>query len=115
MSEIAVLGGQIKDVQGHVQEIKAGMTQVADAIVRLAVIEERHLTTRARVEKLEDRMVDVSTRTTELEKAHIKYEATFTGATWTAKVGWALLGGGALALAGKLLMMAMTTAPAVGH
>ncbi|NTX17969.1 hypothetical protein [Burkholderia cepacia] len=116
VSELAALGSQIRDVQGHVAEIKTGMGQVADAIVRLAVIEERHLATRARVEKLEDRMVDVSGRTTELEKSQIKYEARFAGATWTAKAVWALVGGAALTIAGKLLMMALAApAPTVTH
>jgi predicted nuclease with TOPRIM domain len=103
VSEFAALESQINDVQEDVREIRTSMTKVADALVKLAVIEERHLTTQRRVDRLELQLDDAVKKTAELEKSNIKHEAMAEGVRRTVKVIWTLIGAGVLALGAKLI------------
>jgi hypothetical protein len=102
VSEFAALESQITGVQDDVREIRTSMTKVADALVKLAVIEERHLTTQRRVDRLEIQLDDAVKKTAELEKANIKHEAMAEGVKRTVKVIWGLVGAGVLAVAAKI-------------
>lgn len=107
VSEFAALEAQIQNVQADVHEIRSSTTRIADALVRLAVIEERHMATQQRVVTLEDRLADATTRITELEKTNIKHVAKFDGVMWTMRIFWTLVGAGVLALGAKLIHQAM--------
>lgn len=103
VSEFAALEAQIQNVQADVQEIRSSTTRIADALIRLAVIEERHMATQQRVVALEARLVDGEKRITELEKINIAHTSKLSGALWTMRAVWALVGAGVIALAAKLL------------
>lgn len=103
VSEFAALESQITGVQDDVREIRTSMTKVADALVKLAVIEERHFTTQRRVDRLEVQLDETTKKTAELEKSNIKHEAMAEGVSRTVKVIWALLGAGVIAIGAKLI------------
>ncbi|MFT4064260.1 hypothetical protein [Paraburkholderia sp.] len=102
VSEIAALESQISGVQEDVREIRTSMKTVADALVKLAVIEERHLTTQRRVDRLEINLEETVKKTAELEKSNIKHEAMAEGIKRTVKVVWGLIGAGVLAIGAKI-------------
>jgi hypothetical protein len=103
VSEFAALESQITGVQEDVREIRTSMTKVADALVKLAVIEERHLTTQRRVDRLEVQLDETTKKTAELEKSNIKHEAMAEGVKRTVKVVWTLIGAGVLGIGAKLV------------
>ncbi|MEZ2310882.1 hypothetical protein AB6809_29980 [Paraburkholderia sp. RCC_158] len=108
VSEFAALEGQIQNVQADVHEIRGSMTKVADALVTLARIEERHIATQQQVAALVTALADANKRITELEKINIAHTAKFDGVMWTMRAFWTLLGGGILALGAKLLHQLMS-------
>jgi prefoldin subunit 5 len=102
VSEFAALEGQIQNVQQDVHEIRASMTKVADALVTLARIEERHIATQQQVAGLTSALTDATKRITELEKINLVHTARFDGVVWTIRIVWTLIGAGVLALGAKL-------------
>lgn len=102
--DLGALEQQVNDVQRDVGEIKGALSQIAAAITKLAVLEERHQATQTRVEKLEDRLVEAVKKVSELEITNIKHVSMFEGISRTVRVGWIVLGSGAAAVVGKLLL-----------
>jgi uncharacterized protein involved in exopolysaccharide biosynthesis len=102
VSEFAALEGQIQSVQADVHEIRGSMTKVADALVTLARIEERHIATQQQVAAHATALTDANKRITELEKINLVHTARFDGVVWTIRIVWTLIGAGVLGLGAKL-------------
>jgi uncharacterized protein involved in exopolysaccharide biosynthesis len=91
--DLGVLEQQVNDVQRDVADIKGALSQIATAITKLAILEERHQATQLRVEKLEDRLVETSERVTKLNETNIEHVAMVKGMSGTLKVVYTLLAG----------------------
>jgi uncharacterized coiled-coil protein SlyX len=91
--DLGALEQQVNDVQRDVGEIKGALSQIATAITKLAILEERHQATQMRVEKLEDRLVETNKAVTKLNETNIEHVATVKGMAGTLKVVYTILGG----------------------
>ncbi|PLC44585.1 hypothetical protein C0Q88_07855 [Ralstonia pickettii] len=98
MTNRAALEQQMDEVRSDVREMRASMAKIAEAITRLAVLEERHLSTAARLDKIESRQRDSESKVSELDKTQIKYIATLDGITKTVRILWVVGGAGVLAM-----------------
>lgn len=106
MTNRAALEQQMDEVRSDVREMRSSMAKIAEAITRLAVLEERHLSTAARLDKIEGRLRDGETKASELDKTQIKYIATLDGITKTVRILWLVGGAGALAVTASLIKQA---------
>lgn len=90
-------------MQEHMKEMRTSMTLIAEAITRLAVLEERHTNTSTALTKLNDKVeaLEGRERTTELEQAKevAKVKATHS----TLKIVWTVVGGALTYLATKFI------------
>jgi chromosome segregation ATPase len=96
---------QLDQVTNDLSDIKSSMGKIAEALTRLALLEERHsvnVSTTRRIEEevqLHDRRLDV------IEKEQIRVEASTETAIKAVKVAWAVLGAGVLYVGGKVVTM----------
>jgi hypothetical protein len=104
--DLEVLELQVNTVQHDVGEMKGALTQIASALTKLAILEERHQATQVRVEKVEDRLVETNKAVTKLNETNIEHVAMVKGMSSTLKVVYTLLAGlvgsGAIAIIAKL-------------
>ena len=133
MSDATVLQ-RLEAMRDDMQGIRNSMTQIAEAITRLAVLEEKHqgvATTVTRLSNLLDNLEkrvyqaelghnimqpfvkdvkDLQERVISIEKAEAvkaaKTEGQIQGVTWTAKAFWAVFGGAVGYVALTLLKLA---------
>jgi uncharacterized coiled-coil protein SlyX len=91
--DLGALEQQVNDVQRDVGEIKGALSQIAAAITKLAILEERHQATQVRVEKLEDRLIETNKAVTKLNETNIEHVATVKGMASTLKVVYTILAG----------------------
>lgn len=120
---------QIDQVQLDVRDMRSDVKVIAEAITRLAVMEERSQTLAAslervasQVEKIDERqrnseitrdvMVQVSTRLAAVEEkvdttyvSQVKFEAKVQGMSNTLKVMWAAFGTGVLYIGGNVIQL----------
>lgn len=104
MEEVQALSQQMTDVREDVREIRAGMAQVAEAITRLAVLEDRNVAATQRIAALEERQREVEKKNAETNLAHVKLLAQMEGASRTIKVMWMVVGAAAAAALTKAFM-----------
>jgi regulator of replication initiation timing len=91
--DLGMLEQQVNNVQRDVVDIKGALSQIATAITKLAILEERHQATQLRVEKLEDRVTETSEKVTKLNETNIEHVAMVKGMSGTLKVVYTLLAG----------------------
>jgi predicted nucleic acid-binding Zn-ribbon protein len=101
--ESDALNGQIDILQGDISDIKSSMGKIADAVTRLAVLEEKHQTTVLAMERIMTRIERDENRIGELEKAHIRQETAFEAYARAVKMAWAVLGAGVLYMGSNLI------------
>lgn len=104
MEEVQALSQQMSDVREDVREIRAGMAQVAEAITRLAVLEDRNVASMQRIASLEERQRDVEKKNAETNLAMVKLLAQMDGASRTIKVMWAVVGAAAAGVFTKAIL-----------
>lgn len=92
MPNQSVFEERMNDVREDIREVRSAMGKIADAITRMAILEERHRGTDDRVAKAEERLRDVEKKSSENEKSYLKLIATINGITSTSRVLW-LVGG----------------------
>ncbi len=93
MSDNGVLTEQVRSMRDDIGEIKGAMAKVAEALERLARLEERHANTAVALERAFKFLSDISKRVTTLEQAQ---------PVQTLTSGWIIhlvsAGGGAIAM-----------------
>ena len=96
MSDVNHLAGQISEVKEDMREIRTSMKQIADAVTRLAVLEQQNKSTDQRMEQIETRQMAVERESAETRLSMIKLTAQISGATTTIRVLWIVLGAGVI-------------------
>lgn len=93
----------LAELRSDLREVKDSMKQIAEAMTRLAVLEERHQTIMARMNRIEDRQQNSEKKVSEVREAHISLMSTIDGIVKSAKVMWLVIGVGAVALGWKAI------------
>lgn len=107
MSEFKALEQQLNETREDVREVRTGIGRIADAVTKLAILEERHQMTNIRVDNLDKRVTGVEVKASEIEKAHLKLLHTLGGVGSSLRVIWLVSGAAATALFIKVILPAL--------
>lgn len=111
MTDPSTFERQLNEMREDVREVRTGIGKIADAITKLAVLEERHQMTNLRVDSIDKRLTSVESKASETEKAHLKLLHTMGGIGSTMRVMWMVSGA---VIAGIIIKWIVPALPAIG-
>jgi hypothetical protein len=99
----SVFEQHMQDVRTEMREMRAAVTQLAMAMTKLSILEERNVVATAAIEKLAKRQDQSDNELNVVKVEQIKFESTVKGIGGTMKVMWAAFGTGVIYLGSKLI------------
>ncbi len=96
----------LTDLRIRMTSMEGVMGQIAEALTRLAILEERHAAVVTVVNKVSDKMDRSDSRVNELENDVIRIKTTASVLSKATTAAWAVLGTGILVFITKLFHMA---------
>lgn len=84
-------------IQGDLEDMKASMSKMADALAKIAVLEERHQVMSSTLMRILEKLDKVDARQNSLEMAQMRQSTTIKVSVNALKVAWGVLGAGILA------------------
>jgi predicted nucleic acid-binding Zn-ribbon protein len=97
-----------KVIQGDLEDMKASMSKMADALSKIAVLEERHQTMSANMLHITEKLEKIAERQSMLELAHVKQDTTVKVTVKAIQVIWGVIGGGVLYGVWQIMKMVAT-------
>ncbi len=91
-----VIEASFRVIQGDLEDMKASMSKMADALSKIAILEERHQTMSANMLRVTEKLEKIAERQAVLELDHVKQDTTIKVTVKAIQVIWAVLGGGIL-------------------
>lgn len=91
-----LIQASFKAIQGDLEDMKASMSKMADALSKIAVLEERHQTMAANMLHITEKLEKIAERQSSLELAHVKQDTTIKVSVKAIQVAWAVIGSGVL-------------------
>jgi hypothetical protein len=107
MPDPTIFEQQMNELKTDMREVRSVLTQMANAMSKLAVLEERNIGVTAEIARANVRLSAVEVKITDIELDRAKFNGSISGATTAARVLWAVVGGGVCALAMPLLKIAV--------
>lgn len=105
MPDQTIFERQMEELKSDMREMRNAIAQMAAAMSKLAVLEERNLTVNAEISRLSGRVSNMETKIIEIELQRAKFDGSVNGATTTARIIWAVIGGAVASLATPLLKL----------
>lgn len=99
MSDNQALAARIDALNDAMAGMRSVLEKVADAVVRLAVLEEKHANATSMIRRLHDRTDEFDARITKIETSSIQLNTAVATLTKVGKVFWAVCGGAVIAIA----------------
>lgn len=99
------LNRRFDQMNGDLSDIKSSMGKIAEALTRLALLEERHSVVVSTTRQIEERQTRFDDRLDRIEKEQIRYEATASTAGKAIKMVWAVVGGGVIYVGAEIIKM----------
>lgn len=96
MSSTEVIEASFKVIQADLEDMKTSMSKMADALSKIAVLEERHQTMSANMLRVTEKLEKIAERQSVLELAHVKQDTTIKVTVKAIQVVWAVIGTGVL-------------------
>lgn len=96
---------QMEELKRDMREMRTAVTDMAKAISKLAVLEERNLATNQTIEKILDRMEKTDDKVNRIELEQVKFAGQIEGVSKTMKFMWGAFGGGVIYLGSQLFQM----------
>lgn|GEM_PF-2877405 len=93
---------QMEELKRDMREMRAAVTDMAKAIGKLAVLEERNLATNQTIERIVDRMEKSETKVSRIELDQVKFNGQIDGVSKMMKWMWGAFGGGVIYLGSQL-------------
>lgn len=91
-----VIESSFQVIRGDLEDMKASMSKMADALSKIAVLEERHQTMATNMLRVTEKLEKIADRQSALELAHVKQDTTVKVTVKAIQVIWAVIGGGVL-------------------
>lgn len=104
---------QLHRMQLDMVDIKTSMSKIADALTKIAVLEEKHQTVSTVQIKMIEKVDGLEKRQAALELTNAAHVSAVQTASKAVAVAWAVLGAGILALAAKIITSFAVAAPVV--
>lgn len=79
-------------LEQQLSEMRLSIAKIADAMTKMAVLEERHQTTREKVEKVEERLLVSEGKIASIETKQVTHFAKLDGVAATMRVMWTVIG-----------------------
>lgn len=92
------------NIEREITDMRHSIEKMADALIKLALLEERHQVTQSRVEKVEDKLAEYQRKLNEVEIAQITHMAKLKGMTSTLRILWVVVGGVVAAVVSKIIL-----------
>lgn len=102
MSDIAALEARLSSLDTNFSAMKSALDRMADAITKLAVLEERGTNAARDIQWCHKRLDDLAVRVQALEEENIRTKAVVATLGKTARVLWIVFGGAAVMAASAL-------------
>lgn len=84
-------------IRNDLEDMKASMSKMADALAKIAVLEERHQVMSSTLMRILEKLDKVDSRQNNLEMAQMRQATTIKVSVNALKVAWTVLGAGILA------------------
>lgn len=108
MSALSNLETQMDEMKSDMREVRTTMQKIADALSRLAVLEERHQNFATTIDR---RLGAVEQKASNTELEQVKFVANVEGISKTMKFMWAAFGSGVVYIGSQLFQL---VAPHIG-
>lgn len=83
-------------IRGDLEDMKVSMSKMADALSKIAVLEERHQAMSTNILRVTEKLEKIAERQSALELVHVKQDTTIKVTIKAIQVAWAVLGAGIL-------------------
>ena len=104
---------QLHRMQVDMEDMKNSMSKIAEALTKIAVLEEKHQAISSAVLKALEKIESVEARQSAMEMTNIKQSTAISTAIKAVVVAWAVLGTGITALVWKVVSAFAFSAPVV--
>lgn len=91
-----VIEASFRVIQGDLEDMKSSMSKMADALSKIAILEERAQTMSANMLRVTEKLEKIAERQSSLEMAHVKQDTTIRVTVKAIQVIWGVIGGGVL-------------------
>lgn len=105
MAAQTVIEQQLEELKSDMREMRGAITEMAKAMSKLAVLEERNLITNQAIEKLIVKVDAVEDQVTAVKLDQARFVSNIEGVSKTMKFMWGAFGGGVLYVGGQLIAM----------
>jgi predicted nucleic acid-binding Zn-ribbon protein len=104
-----VIEASFKVIQNDLEDMKTSMSKMADALSKIAVLEERHQTMSSNMLRVTEKLEKIADRQSALELAHVKQDTTIKVSVKAIQIIWAVIGSAVLYGVWQVVKMAATT------
>lgn len=91
-----VIEASFKVIQSDLEDMKTSMSKMADALSKIAVLEERHQTMSATMLRVTEKLEKIADRQSTLELAHVKQDTTIRVTVKAIQIIWGVIGAGVM-------------------
>lgn len=103
MPNQALFDQRMDAMSDELREVRAAISEVAKALNKLSVLEERNVVTNQAIEKIAQRQDRLEEKLGAVILDHAKFEANISGISSTMKVMWAAFGTGVIYIGGQVI------------
>lgn len=94
--ESQLIENNFQSIQGDLADMKSSMSKMADALAKIAVLEERHQVMSATMLRIMEKLENLDAKQNELTLAQVKQDTTIKVSMRAIQVAWAFIGSGVL-------------------
>lgn len=94
--ESHIIEANFKAIQDDLADMKSSMSKIADALAKIAVLEERHSAMTQNLVRCMEKLEDLDKRQNELELTQVKQETTVSVTVKAIQIAWAVIGTGVM-------------------
>jgi predicted nucleic acid-binding Zn-ribbon protein len=104
-----VIEASFKVIQADLEDMKSSMSKMADALSKIAVLEERHQNMSATMLRVTEKLEKIADRQSALELAHVKQDTSIKVTVKAIQIIWAVIGSAVLYGVWQVIKLAAAT------
>ena len=100
-----VIEASFRVIQSDLEDMKTSMSKMADALSKIAILEERHQTMSANMLRVTEKLEKIAERQAVLELDHVKQDTTIKVTVKAIQIIWTIIGGGVVYAGWQIIKM----------
>lgn len=96
MSSESSIEANFRIIQGDLEDMKASMSRMADALTKIAILEEKHQVMAATMLKITEKIDSLATKHNDLFIEQVRQQTTVKVAIKAIQIAWGVIGGALL-------------------